>query len=85
MKTINKLGIMEELHRIRASFYQKTKDRSPEEILQLIKETSSKMERELTKLKPDPTLIITDKQKIPESDSMREIHWLREKHARYDK
>ena len=82
---IKESRIMEELHRIRASFYQKTKDRSPEEILQLIKETSSKMERELTKLKPDPTLIITEKHEIPEADSMKEIHQIREQHAKYGK
>ena len=85
LKTIKKLGIMEKLHRIRASFYQKTRDSSPEEILPLIKETSSKMERELTKLKPDPTLIITEKHEIPEADSMKEIHQIREQHAKYGK
>ena len=56
-----KLGIMEELHRIRASFYQKTRDSTHEEILQLIKEGSRKMDNELSKIKPDPALIITEK------------------------
>lgn len=77
--------IMRDIHRIRGEFYQKTKGKSREYILKLIKEESLKVKQELEKTKPDPRLIIRKKYPIPESSSMKEIHQIREKNEDYGK
>ena len=75
--------IMRDIHRIRAEFYQKTRSKSREYILKLIKVESLKVKQELEKTKPDPRLIVRKKYPIPESGSMKEIHQIREKSEDY--
>jgi hypothetical protein len=50
---IKESEIMRKIHRIRAEFYQKTRSKSHEYILKLIKEESLKVKHELENTKPD--------------------------------
>jgi hypothetical protein len=75
--------IMKEIHRIRAEFYQKTRSKSREYILKLIREESLKVKQELEKTKPDSRLIVKKKYPIPESNSMKEVHQILEKNEDY--
>ena len=76
---------MEEIHKIREEFYQKTKRKDPEHILKLIKEGGAKIRQELKEIKPDPKLIGGRKFRAPVSDSKEEIHHIRERRRRYSK
>jgi hypothetical protein len=82
---IKESGIMKEIHKIRERFYRKTKDMNHLDTLKLIKKASQKMEVELSKVKPNPDLIITKKYTVPESKSLAEIHRIRERHSKYSK
>lgn len=74
---------MEEIHKIRESFYLRTKNKNPKEILRMIKETSARVEREIEGIKPNPHLIIRKRYSIPESETMKELHRIRERSAKY--
>lgn len=78
-------GGMEEIHKIRESFYLRTKNKSSKEILRMIKESSARVERELEGIKPNPHLIIHKRYSIPESETMKELHRIRERSAKYRK
>jgi len=82
---IKESNIMKEIHRIREEFYRETKGKNREYILKLIKEDSQKVIQELENIKPDPKLIVKEKYQIPQSDSMQEIHQIRERDEKYGK
>lgn len=77
--------IMEEIHMIREEFYNETKGKDPEHILKLIKAGSDKVKRELESIKSDPKLTVGRKYRVPELDSMEEIHHIRERRRKYSK
>jgi DNA relaxase NicK len=76
---------MKEIHRIREEFYRETKGKNREYILKLIKEDSQKVIQELENIKPDPKLIVKEKYQIQQSDSIQEIHQIRERDEKYGK
>lgn len=82
---IKESNIMKEIHRIREEFFRETKGKNREYILKLIKEDSQKVIKELENIKPDPKLIMKEKYQIPQSDSMQEIHQIRERDEKYGK
>jgi len=53
---------MKETHRVREEFYRETKGKNCEYILKLIKEGSQKVIQELEIIKPDPQLILKEKE-----------------------
>jgi hypothetical protein len=77
--------IMRDIHRLREKFYNQTKGKSREDILKLIKEGSDEVKQELEVIKEDPNLIVKRKYSIPPSDSVEEIHLIRERRAKYGK
>lgn len=77
---------MKDIHRIREAFWQKTRGKSPEYIISLIKEESQKVKQELEKVEPDSRLIIKRRYPIPQTDSRDdEIHQIREHDEKYGK
>jgi hypothetical protein len=80
---IKESGIMVEIHKIRERFYQKTKNISPVELLNLIRTQSKKVEEELSKTPPSPELVIKKRYKVPEPEAMKEIHQIREHGGKY--
>ncbi len=76
---------MREIHNVREEFYLKTKGKNREYILKLIREGSRKVIQELDAIKSDPKLIQKGKYMIPRSDSIEEIHQVRERKERYGK
>jgi hypothetical protein len=80
---IKESEIMKDIHRIRGEFYRKTRAKSHEYVLKMIKEESLKVKQELEKTKPDVRLIVQKKYLIPEPISMKEIHQVREKDTEY--
>jgi len=82
---IKESNIMKEIHRIREEFYRETKGKNREYILKLIKEDSQKVIQELENIKPDPKLIVKEKYQIQQSDSIQEIHQIRERDEKYGK
>jgi len=82
---IKESNIMAEIHKIREQFYRKTKDKSNDELLKLIKDQSKKVEEELSVTRLNPKLIIKKRYKVPESEAMRGIHQIRERRAKYGK
>ena len=80
---IKEAGIMAEIHKIRERFYQKTKNISHVELLNLIRTQSKKVEEELHKIRPNPELVIRKKYKVPEPEAMKEIHQIREHGGKY--
>lgn len=80
---IKEQGIMAEIHEIRERFYQKTKNLSHTELLNIIKTLSRKVEEKLSKTSPSPELVIRKKYKVPEPESMKEIHQIREQRSKY--
>lgn len=82
---IKESNIMAEIHKIRERFYWKTKDKSDDELLKMIKDQSKKVEEELSKISHNPELIIKKKYKVPEPEAMKEIHQIRERRAKYGK
>lgn len=82
---IKESKIMADLHGIRERFYQKTKSLPHSELLKLIRKQSQEVEKELSKTKPNPELIVRKKYKVPEPDAMRQIHQIRERRAKYGK
>lgn len=81
---IKESKIMADLHDIREQFYQKTKSLSHSELLKLIKKQSREVEKELSETKPAPELIVRKRYKV-EPVAMKEIHQIRERHAKYGK
>ena len=77
--------IMQEIHKVRETFYNQTKGKSREDILKLIKEDSEGVKQELEVIEPDPNLIVRKKYSIPPLDSAEEIHLIRERGTKYGK
>lgn len=77
--------IMKEIHRVREKFYRETKGKNREYILKLIREESKEVIKELETIKPDTNLVVKEKYLIPQSDSMKEIHLVRERGSKYGK
>ena len=75
---IKESSIMAEIHKIRERFYQKTKNMSPVELLNLIRTQSKNVEKELHKIHPNPELVIRKKYKVLEPEATKEIHQIRE-------
>jgi hypothetical protein len=80
---IKEPNIMAEIHKIRERFYQKTKNISHVELLNLIKTQSKKVEEELSRIPPRQELVIKKRLKVPEPESMKEIHQIREHGGKY--
>jgi len=80
---IKEPNIMAEIHEIRERFYQKTKNISPVELLNLIRTQSKNVEEELSRIPPSHELVIKKKCKVPEPESMKEIHQIREQRGKY--
>ncbi len=76
---------MKEIHKIREEFYHKTRGRRREYILKLIKEGSREVIQELDAIESDPKLIQKGKYVIPRSESIEEIHQVRERKKGYGK
>ncbi|OGP71338.1 MAG: hypothetical protein A2W09_03995 [Deltaproteobacteria bacterium RBG_16_50_11] len=76
---------MQEIHKVRETFYNQTKGKSREDILKLIKEGSEEVKQELEVIEPDPNLIVRKKYSIPPLDSAEEIHLIRERGTKYGK
>ena len=76
---------MKDIHRIREEFWRKTRGKSRESIVSLIKEESQKVKQELENVEPDSRLIIRRRYPIPQADSMEEIHQIRERGEKYGK
>jgi len=76
---------MKDIHRIREEFWRKTRGKSRESIVSLIKEESQKVKQELEKVEPDSRLIIRRRYPVPQADSMEEIHQIRERSEKYGK
>jgi hypothetical protein len=76
---------MKDIQRIRAEFYRRTRNKSREYTLKLIREESLKVKQELEITKPDSRLIVQKKYPIREPISMKEIHQVREKDEEYVK
>jgi glutamyl/glutaminyl-tRNA synthetase len=74
---------MKDIHRIREEFWRKTRGKSRESIVSLIKEESQKVKQELENVEPDSRLIIRRRYPIPQADSMEEIHQIRERGEKY--
>ena len=77
--------IMQDIHKVRETFYNQTKGKSREDILKLIKEDSEGVKQELEVIEPDPNLIVRKKYSIPALDPMEEIHLIRERGTEYGK
>ena len=80
---VRESNIMAEIHKIRERFYQKTKNISHVELLNVIKSQSKKVEEELYQIRPDPELVIKKRYKAPEPEAMKEIHQIREHGGKY--
>ena len=80
---IKEPNIMAEIHKIRERFYQKTKNMSPVELLNLIRTQSKNVEEELSQIRPDPGLVVRKRRKVPEPEAMKEIHQIREHGGKY--
>ena len=80
---IKEPNIMAEIHEIRERFYQKTKNMSPVELLNLIRTQSKNVEEELFQIRPDPGLVVRKRYKVPEPEAMKEIHQIREQGGKY--
>ena len=76
-------SIMAEIHEIRERFYQKTKNMSPVELLNLIRTQAMKVEEELSQIHPNPELVVRRRYKVPEPEAMKEIHQIREHMGKY--
>ena len=76
---------IKDIHRIREEFWRKTRGKSRESIVSLIKEESQKVKQELENVEPDSRLIIRRRYPIPQADSMEEIHQIRERGEKYGK
>jgi hypothetical protein len=76
---------IKDIHRIREEFWRKTRGKSRESIVSLIKEESQKVKQELENVEPDSQLIIRRRYPIPQADSMEEIHQIRERGEKYGK
>ena len=75
--------IMAEIHEIRERFYQKTKNISHVELLNLIRTQSKKVEEELSQIRPNPELVVRKRYRVPEPEAMKEIHQIREHGGKY--
>ena len=80
---IKEAGIVAEIHKIRERFYQKTKNMSPVELLNLIRTQSKNVEEELFQIRPDPGLVVRKRYKVTEPEAMKEIHQIREQGGKY--
>ncbi len=80
---IKESGIMAEIHEIRERFYQKTKNISHVELLNVIKFQSKKVEEELSQIRPNPELVVRKRYKVPEPEAMKEIRQIREHGGKY--
>jgi hypothetical protein len=76
---------MRDIHRVREKFYNQTRGKGREDILKLIKEGSEGVKQELKATKADPNLIVKKRYSIPPSDSVEEIHLIRERGTKYGK
>ena len=82
---IKESKVMKNIHKIREEFSLKTRRKKPEYILKLIKQDSQKVKQELEKVEPDSRLIIARRYPVPQADSMRELHQIRERSEKYGK
>jgi hypothetical protein len=82
-KPFKESGIMVEIHKIRERFYQKTKNMSPVELLNVIRTQSKKVEEELSQIRPNPELVVRKRHKVQEPEAMKEIHQIREQRGKY--
>jgi hypothetical protein len=80
---IKESSIMAEIHKIRERFYQKTKNISYVELLNVIKSQSKNVEEELSQIHPNPELLVRKRYKVPEPEAMKEIHQIRERGGKY--
>ena len=80
---VRESNIMAEIHKIRERFYQKTKNMSPVELLNLIRTQAMKVEEELSQIHPNPELVVRRRYKVPEPEAMKEIHQIREHRGKY--
>ena len=80
---IKESSIIAEIHKIRERFYQKTKNMSPVELLNLIRTQAMKVEEELSQIHPNPELVVRRRYKVPEPEAMKEIHQIREHMGKY--
>lgn len=80
---IKESSIMAEIHKNRERFYQKTKNISHVELLNLIRTQSKKVEEELSRIPPSHELVIKKKCKVPEPEAMKKIHQIREHGGKY--
>lgn len=80
---VKESGIMAEIHKIRERFYQKTKNMSHVELLNVIKSQSKKVEEELFQIRPNPELVVRKRYRVPEPEAMKEIHQIRERGGKY--
>lgn len=80
---IKESGVMAEIHKIRERFYQKTKNMSPVELLNLIRTQSKKIEEELFQIRPNQELVVRKRYRVPEPEAMKEIHQIREHGGKY--
>ncbi|HHT9115184.1 MAG TPA: hypothetical protein ACFYEL_01815 [Candidatus Wunengus californicus] len=80
---IKEAGIVAEIHKIREWFYQKTKNMSHVELLNLIRTQSKNVEEELFQILPNPELVVRRRHKVPEPEAMKEIHQIREHGGKY--
>lgn len=80
---IKESGIMAEIHKIREPFYQKTKNMSPVELLNLIRTQSKNVEEELFQICPNQELVVRKRYRVPEPEAMKEIHQIREHGGKY--
>ena len=77
--------IMREVHKVREEFYRETRRKNREYILKLIREESKEVIKELETIKPDTNLVVKEKYLVPQSDSIKEIHLVRERGSKYGK
>jgi hypothetical protein len=76
---------MKDIHKARETFYKRTKGKSREDILKLIKKDSNEMKQKLEVIEVDPNLIVRKKYSIPPLDSVEEIYLIRERGGNYGK
>lgn len=77
--------IMTEIHKVREEFYRRTKGKTREDILKMIREGSNEVVKELDAVESNPELIQEEKYTIPRLDSMERIHQIREQKGKYAK
>ena len=77
--------IMAEIHKIREEFYHKTKGKNQVDLLEMIKEGSNEVIKELSAVELNSKLIQKKKYSIPRLNSIERIHQIREQKGKYRK